>query len=284
MPTRGCITEMRQSNGWVHLILIISCFLAVFPVLWILATSFKPEAEVFSSSIQWIPETFTLDNYKTVLTRSNGIFLTWFKNSVLIALFTTLVGLVLSTTAAYAISRYKFRGRSGVELSVLITQMFPGALLIIPLYLIINKLGLLNSYFGIILAYSTVSVPFCIMNLKSFFDTIPYELEEAARVDGLSHLGTFVRIVLPLSLPGLAVTAFYSFITAWNEFLIAITLMNEETMYTLPIGLQQFVNQFNTDYHLMAAAAILITLPVLCFFLFAQRYLISGMTAGGTKG
>ncbi|MFC7439833.1 carbohydrate ABC transporter permease [Laceyella putida] len=275
---------MRKSNWWVHLILLVSSFLAVFPVIWILSTSFKPEAEVFSNSIELVPKTFTLENYTTVLTRSNGIFLTWFKNSALIALFTTLVGLVLSTTAAYAISRYKFRGRNGVELGILITQMFPGALLIIPLYLIVNKLGLLNSYFGVILAYSTVAVPFCVMNLKSFFDTIPYELEEAARVDGLSHFGTFTRIVLPLALPGLAVTAFYSFITAWNEFLIAITFLSDEHMYTLPIGLQQFVNQYNTDYHYMAAAAILITLPALCFFLFAQKFLISGMTAGGTKG
>ncbi|WP_044641448.1 carbohydrate ABC transporter permease [Risungbinella massiliensis] len=275
---------MRKSTWWVHILLIIASFISIFPVFWILSTSLKPEAEVFSTGIELIPKTFTLENYQEVLTRSDGIFLEWFRNSVLIALFTTAVGLVLSTTAAYAISRFKFWGRKWVELSILMTQMFPGALLIIPLYLIVNNLGLLNSYTGVILAYSTVSVPFCVMMLKSFFDTIPYELEEAARVDGLSHFGTFYRIVLPLALPGLAVTAFYSFITAWNEFLIAITFLSDETMYTLPIGLRQFVNQFNNDYHLMSAAAILITLPVLIFFFVAQRYLISGMTAGGTKG
>ncbi|SFJ14916.1 sugar ABC transporter permease [Thermoflavimicrobium dichotomicum] len=274
---------MQKSNWWVHVLLTIASFIAVFPVLWILSTSFKPESEVFSNTIEWIPQSFTLDNYKAVLTKSNGIFLTWFKNSALIALFTTVVGLVLSTTAAYAISRFRFFGKKWIELGLLITQMFPGALLIIPLYLIVNKLGLLNTYAGVILAYSTTAVPFCVMMLKNYFDTIPYELEEAARVDGLSHFGTFYRIVLPLALPGLAVTAFYSFITAWNEFLVAITLLNQEQMYTLPIGLQQFVNQFNTDFHYMSAAAMLITLPVLVFFIVAQKYLISGLTSGGVK-
>lgn len=275
---------MRKSNWWVHILLGIASIIAVFPVLWILSTSFKPSSEVFSNTIQILPKTFTTDNYTEVFTRSNGVFWTWFKNSVIISLFTTAIGLVLSTTAAYAISRFRFRGRKGVELSFLVTQMFPGALLIIPLYLIVNKLGLLDTYLGVILAYSTVAVPYCVMMLKSFFDTIPVELEEAARMDGCSQFGTFWRIVLPLSLPGLAVTAFYSFITAWNEFLVALTFLNSEEMYTLPIGLQQFVNQFNTQYHLMSAAAIVITLPVLLFFLFAQRFLVAGMTSGGTKG
>lgn len=277
---------MRKSNWWVHLLLVIASFIAVFPVLWIMSTSFKPYEEIFSASgsIELIPKTFTWDNYLYVLTNSNGIFLEWVKNSVIVALFTTIIGLFLSTTAAYALSRYKFYGKKMIFYSFLLTQMFPGALLVIPIYNIVNRLGLLNSYFGLILAYSTVAVPFCVMMLKNFFDTIPFELEEAARVDGLSPFGTFYRIVLPLSLPGLAVTAFYAFITAWNEFLFALTFMSAEQMYTLPIGLQQFVNQFNTDWHYLSAGAIIVTVPVLIVFIIAQRYLLSGLTAGGTKG
>ncbi len=275
---------MRQSNWWVHILLIIASVIAVFPVIWIFSTSFKPPEEIFTTSIHLIPDKGTWDNYLYVLTRSDGVFLNWFWNSTLVALLTTLVGLFLSATAAYALSRFKFRGWKVIDFSFFLAQMFPGALLIVPLYTLVNQMGLLNSYIGLILAYSTVAVPFCVMMLKNFFDTIPYELEEAARVDGLSHFGTFYRIVLPLSLPGLAVTGFYSFITAWNEFLMALTFMSEETMYTLPIGLRQFVNQFNTDWHYMAAGAIIVTLPVLVVFLLAQRYLISGLTSGGTKG
>ncbi|MBO8163565.1 MAG: carbohydrate ABC transporter permease [Brevibacillus sp.] len=275
---------MQQSNWWVHLLLLLASAIAVFPVLWILSTSFKPRAEVFSTELDFLPKTFTWENYVHVLTRSDGIFWQWMGNSLLVAVFTALIGLALSTTAAYALSRFRFAGRGAFHYGIFLTQMFPGALLIVPLYKLVDSLGLLNHYLGLILAYCTVAVPFSVMMLKSFFDTIPYELEEAARVDGLSHFGTFYRVVLPLSLPGITVTAFYSFITAWNEFLIALTFMSDQNMYTLPIGLQQFVNQFNTDWHYMAAGAIIVTLPILLVFLIAQRYIISGLTSGGTKG
>lgn len=274
----------RLESGLTHTILIIASIIAVFPVLWIVSTSFKPFDEVFSTTINIIPDNFTLENYKYVLTKNDSMFLTWMKNSALIAVSTTIFSVFLSATAAYALSRYKFVGHKFTMYMFLVTQMFPGALLLIPLYNLMNSFGLLNSHIGLILAYSTVAVPYSTWMLKGFFDTIPYELEEAARVDGLSQFGTFYRIVLPLSLPGISVTAFFSFITAWNEFMVALTFMNSEEMYTLPIGLQQFVNQFNTDWHLMAAGAVIITIPVLIFFMFAQKYLVSGLTAGGTKG
>ncbi|UFJ39396.1 carbohydrate ABC transporter permease [Brevibacillus humidisoli] len=275
---------MTRSHWWVHLLLLLASFIAVFPVLWIMMTSFKQRAEVFSTELHLIPQTFTWENYVHVLTRADGVFLRWMANSFLVALLTSLVALALSTTAAYALSRFKFAGKRAIHYGFFLTQMFPGALLIIPLYKIVNSLGLLNNYLGLILAYCTVAVPFCVMMLKNFFDTVPYELEEAARVDGLSHFGTFYRIVLPLSIPGVAVTAFYAFITAWNEFLIALTFMSDQTMYTLPIGLQQFVNQFNADWHYLSAGAIIVTLPVLVVFLIAQKYLVAGLTSGGTKG
>ncbi|OEF98983.1 ABC transporter permease [Vulcanibacillus modesticaldus] len=268
----------------IHAILILASFIAVFPVLWILSTSFKPYEEVFSTTVNFIPDNFTIENYIYVFTKGNYIFFKWIKNSAIVAIATTIFGVFLSTTAAYALSRFKFIGHKPIMYMFLVTQMFPGALLLIPLYNLMNSFSLLNTYWGLILAYSTVAVPFSVWMLKGFFDTIPYELEEAARVDGLSQFGTFWRIVLPLSLPGLSVTAFFSFITAWNEFMIALTFMNNEEMYTLPIGLQQFVNQFNTDWHYMSAGAIIVTIPVLVLFFFAQKYLVSGLTTGGTKG
>lgn len=267
-----------------HTILIIASLIAIFPILWIISTSFKPYSEVFSTTLNIVPDNFTLDNYKYVLTKNDHVFLTWIMNSAIIAVFTSLFAVFLSATAAYALSRYKFIGHKFTMYLFLITQMFPGALLLIPLYNLMNSFGLLNTHLGLILAYSTVAIPFSTWMLKGFFDTIPYELEEAARVDGLSQFGTFYKIVLPLSLPGISVTIFFAFITAWNEFMIALTFMSSESKYTIPIGLQQFVNQYNTDWHYMAAGAVIVTIPVLILFLYAQKYLVSGLTAGGTKG
>lgn len=267
-----------------HGILILAAIWSIFPILWVLITSFKPREEVFSTTIKFIPDHPTLDNYIYLLTNKDGMFLSWFANSLLIALAATAIGVFLAATAAYSFSRFKFIGKKSFFFSFLIAQMFPGALLVVPLYSIMKTYGLLNSFLGLIIAYTTVSLPFCVMMLKGFFDTIPFELEEAARVDGLSPFGTFWRIVMPLSLPGLSVTALYSFINAWNEFLFALTFMNQESYYTLPVGLRTFVNQYVTDWHYMAAGAILTTVPVMIFFWFSQKYLISGLTAGGTKG
>ncbi len=278
------IIPKQWADLLVHLVLIVAGCCSLFPVLWVLSTSLKPEAEVFSNVIRFVPDNPTLDNYRYILNFKNSIFITWLVNSILVAVSATIIGIFLSATAAYAFSRFKFWGKKTWLFSFLVAQMFPGALLIVPLYNIMKSFGMLNSYPGLIIAYTTVSVPFCVWMLKGFFDTIPIELEEAAQVDGLTPFESFWKITMPLSLPGLAVTALYSFITAWNEFMYAMTFMNREELYTLPVGLRTFVNEFNTAWHYMSAGAILITLPVLIFFLWVQKYLISGLTAGGTKG
>lgn len=278
------IRYSKLENFFVHVVLIFFCIWSLFPVLWILSTSFKLRQDVFTTKINLLPPTFTLENYKYLLTFDNGLFLIWIKNSVMIAALTTLWGVFLAATCAYAFSRFNFKGKHmGMQL-FLLSQMFPGVILIVPLYNIMSKLGLLNQYWGLILAYSTVSLPFCVFMLKGFFDTIPKELEEAALVDGLTIWGTFYRIVMPLSVPGIAVTAFFSFVTAWNEFMFALTFMTDQKLFTLPVGLRTFVFEFRTDWHWMSAGAIIVTIPVLIFFLYAQKYLVSGMTAGGVKG
>lgn len=279
-----------------HAILIIVSAIMLFPALWVLSTSFKTEQEIESSNVTLLPQNFTTSNYDHVLNltgrivvpgegrREINLFLRWGRNSLTIAAFTTLIGVLLAASAAYAFSRFKFIGRRPALLAFLTTQMFPGAILIIPLYNLLNEWGLLNRMEGLILAYCTTALPFSVWMLKGFFDAIPYELEEAAIVDGASPFGAYWRIALPLTLPGIAVVAFFNFMTAWNEFMLALTFMTGEANKTLPVGLRNFVFQFNTDWHFMAAGSVLVTIPVMLGFLWAQRYLIAGLTQGGVKG
>jgi arabinogalactan oligomer/maltooligosaccharide transport system permease protein len=269
----------------LHTTLIVASVIAIFPVFWILISSFKPQSEIEGSiSLSILPHHWQISNYTHVLTDNDHIFLTWFWNSISVAFFTTVIGLFLAATAAYAFSRYRFPGYRPALTAFLITQMFPAAILLVPIYNIILHLGLLNQKLGLVLAYCTTAVPFCVWMLKGYFDTIPISIEEAGRIDGLTPFGTFWRIVIPLSLPGLAVTFFYSFITAWNEVAFANILLVSDKSYTLPVGLQTYVFEFSQNWEKMTAAAIIVTLPAVIVFLIAQRYLVSGLTRGGVKG
>ncbi|MBN1475274.1 carbohydrate ABC transporter permease [Candidatus Sumerlaeota bacterium] len=276
------VGEPRRRIG-THAVLIIACAIAIFPIHYVLITSFKPEADVYTPQIvpaEWHPE-----NYHKVVSTDGWIFARWFLNSVVVALGTTAIGLFFASTAAFALSRFKFRGRNASLTLFLITQMFPGAILLVPLYAILRSMNLLDSYLGLILVYTTVALPFCIWMLKGYYDTIPFTLDEAAIVDGLSVFGVFWRIVTPLALPGMAVTAFFSFITAWNEFMFALVFMVGDAHKTLPVGLQSaYMSQHNIQWNLMAAGSVMITLPVIIMFVIAQRYIVSGLTQGGVKG
>jgi arabinogalactan oligomer/maltooligosaccharide transport system permease protein len=181
-------------------------------------------------------------------------------------------------------SRMRFFGREASMQAFLITQMFPGVVMLIPLYILLDTLGLLDSLLGLALVYSTTSIPFCTWNLKGYFDTIPRELEEAALMDGADRWTTFTTIVLPLARPALAVTGLFSFMTAWNEFILAATLMSDERAYTLPVVLQKYVGDFSTEWGRFAAGAVLVSLPVMALFFLLQKQLVEGLTAGGVKG
>jgi arabinogalactan oligomer/maltooligosaccharide transport system permease protein len=265
-----------------HLVLIVFTLFAVVPIIWVVLTSLKTESEVFSGQLRILPLSPTLDNFGELLSR--GDFLGWAVNSIFVAVITTIVGVFLASTCAYALSRFRFRGRSASLYLFLVAQMFPGVILLVALYQIFTSLGLLDTPWALVLAYSTISIPFSILMLKGFFDTIPWELEEAARVDGVGVFGSFWRIVIPLSIPGIAVTAFYSFITAWNEFLLARSFLTSREQLTLPVGTATFVDAFNQPWALLSAASVLISVPVIIFFYAAQRYLLSGLTTGGVKG
>jgi arabinogalactan oligomer/maltooligosaccharide transport system permease protein len=272
----------RSQRVVTHLILIAFTLWSVVPVIWVFLTSLKTESEVFSTTLKILPESPSLENYRVLLSR--GDFLTWAWNSIFVATLTTVIGVFLAATCAYALSRFRFRGRSSSLYIFLVAQMFPGVILLVGLYQIFNNIGLLDTPWALVLSYSTIAIPFCILMLKGFFDTIPVELEEAATVDGVGVFGSFWRIVVPLSIPGIAVTAFYSFITAWNEFLFAKTFLTSREQLTLPVGTATFVDAFNQPWALLSAASVLISVPVIIFFYAAQRYLISGLTTGGVKG
>ena len=271
-----------------HAILIVACLIAIFPIVIIVSTSFKNQFDVLSSDIQIIPAEPTLENYQSLFdpnSATGGYFWNWFANSAFISVVTTVLSVALASTAAYALSRYRFHGKRVSTSFFLTSQMFPAVILLVPLFqLLAVQLRLLNTPWALILAYATTAIPFCILMLKSYFDTLPIELEEAARIDGLGPLGSFIRIVLPLSTPGIAVTAFYAFITAWNEFLYALVFLTRPEAFTLPIGVRLFINQFTQNWGGTMALSVVVTIPVVIFFYLAQRYLISGLSTGGVKG
>lgn len=263
----------------LHATLGVATVLALFPIAFILLVSLRGENG-------WTHPTelsgFTVSNYIHLLGGTE--FLVWFANSTIVAGGATLVGVAISASAGYAASRLRFPGQRSLMWSFLVFQMFPVAVLIVPLYNILSTLGLLNTHGGLILTYCSVSVPFCAWMLKSYFDTIPVSLDEAGQVDGLTPFGTFWRLIVPLSRPGLAVTGFYTFLTAWSEVAFATQFMNSEDRYTLAVGLQNFVGPHRAEWGLMTAASILIMVPAGVVFFFAQRHLVAGLTAGGTKG
>ncbi|MCP9209828.1 sugar ABC transporter permease [Streptomyces cucumeris] len=262
----------------LHTTLVIASAVAVFPPLWLLVTSFKPKSEAFGTDVVKNP---TLANYQHVLNDTE--FLTWFGNSLFIVVVTTVLGVFVAATTGYAVSRFRFPGMRSLMWLLLITQMFPVAILIVPLYNIMSTLGWLNQPISLIVTYLTVAVPFCAWMMKGFFDTIPVEIDESGRVDGLNPFGTFWRLVVPLAKPGLAVTAFYTFITAWAEVAYASAFMTGEENLTLASGLQTFVNQYTSDWGSMTAAAVMIAIPAALVFSWAQRHLVAGLTAGATK-
>jgi arabinogalactan oligomer/maltooligosaccharide transport system permease protein len=271
----------------IHVALILLVAIVLYPVLLVCKKAFEPGRH-FALSASPLPDHFTLDHFGDLFGARGGhgelLFLRHALNSLIVALSTTVVGVVLSCTAAYALSRFRFPGRKAGLTTFLVVQMFPATLLLLPLYVILDKLGLLNSLVGLVLVYSTTAIPFCVWTLKGYFDSLPRELEEAARIDGASAFGVFFRNVLPLSRPAIAGTALFSFMTAWNEFILAGTFITDERSYTLPVLLHHYVGEYHAEWGHFAAGALVTSLPVMVLFYVLQRYLVGGLTAGAVKG
>jgi arabinogalactan oligomer/maltooligosaccharide transport system permease protein len=270
-----------------HVFLVVTSAVVLYPVLWVVRMALT-DSQSFAMGLSPIPEDPSLQNFIDVVGRTdlNGrwVFGHQLLNSVTISVTTALTGVLLATSAAYAFSRFTFPGKNLGMQSLLVTQMFPGTMMMIPLYLILDVTGLLDQKLGLILVYSTTSIPFSTWMLKGYFDTIPKELEEAARMDGASTLRIFFQIILPLARPAIAITALFSFMTAWNEFILAAKFMNAETSYTLPVVLQGYVGAKSTAWGHFAAGAILVSTPVMALFFFLQKHLVEGLTAGSVKG
>ena len=282
---------MKQQNKGAdiltHLVLIGVTIVAIYPVLWVLRMAFT-DSQSFAMGLSPIPDHPSINNFIEVFGRHDldgtWVFGHQLFNSIIISFATALVGVSLATSAAYAMSRFRFPGRELTMTGLLVTQMFPGTMMMIPLYILLDHLGLLDQQLGLILVYSTTAIPFCTWSLKGYFDTIPKELEEAAIVDGASRATVFFKIILPLSRPAIAVTGLFAFMTAWNEFILAAKFMNQEVSYTLPVVLQQYVGARSTAWGLFAAGAVVVSIPVMVLFFVLQKHLVAGLTTGAVKG
>jgi arabinogalactan oligomer/maltooligosaccharide transport system permease protein len=295
MTRRGNRSE-EPAHLPLHLILIAVTLVTLYPIFWVFTIAFSGKQSLaiaelpadpttwdrIRSVIPW-PADVSFSNFTSVW--NDQPFGLWLLNSAIVAAATTVVGVFLSCTAAYAFSRFVFPGRRAGLMSFLVSQMFPGTLMLIPLYIILVQwLGLGSTRIALVLVYAVTAIPFCVWMLKGYFDTIPKELEEAAIMDGASPATIFFRIVLPLAKPAVAVTALFSFMTGWNEFILAATFMDKENLYTAPVGLRFFVGGFSQSWGYFAAGSIIVSIPVVALFMFLQKYLVSGLTAGAVKG
>ena len=273
-------TVMRRALT-LHIPMLTIVLFAVGPYLWMLITSVRPESSLFSPQRTLLPEVLTPANYLRLFTKTS--FVANLGHSLVVALGTVALGLALSLTAAYAFSRFRFAGRRMLMMSFLLINMFPLILLIIPLFITMRVLGILDTHLGLILAHSTFSIPFATWMMTSYFDAIPRSLDEAAMVDGCTALGAMVKVVLPLAMPGVIATGIYIFITSWNEYLYASVLAGQEVR-TLTVAVQTLIGEYEIAWGLLTAGGVIGALPVTLLFMAIQTRLIAGMTQGAVKG
>ena len=261
---------------------LLLVFVCLFPFVWMGLSSIKTLGELYTVPPHWWPDTPTLANYAKVIFESN--IPRYFLNSVIISVGATGLALILAIFASYGFARFDFKGKPFWQAFVLVGQLLPTAAIIVPLFITLRVLGLVNTYWGLILVYMIITLPLSVWMLTSYFRAIPVELEEAAIIDGSSRLGVLFRITLPLSLPGLVAVIVYAFVTTWNEFIFALCFATDSSVKTLPIGLSEFSTEFNTDWGAVMAASMVMTVPIALLFLVFQKLFVGGLTAGGLKG
>ncbi|MBY5815997.1 carbohydrate ABC transporter permease [Rhizobium leguminosarum] len=264
--------------------LAILCFIAfsLFPLFWLLKVSVTPNDLLYSEGVRMWPSRTTWDHYAFVLRHS--AFPTFFKNSLIVSASTAVTVTICASLSGYALSRFNFRAKYWIVALMLLTQMFPLVMLVAPIFKILSPLHLTNSLTGLVIVYTAFNVPFATFLMQSFFDGIPRDLEEAAKIDGATQFVAFRQIILPLTLPGIAATLGFVFTAAWSELLFALMLINGNDAATFPVGLLTFVSKFSVDFGQMMAAGVMALIPAGLFFLLIQRYLVQGLTAGAVKG
>lgn len=264
--------------------LAILCYVlfALFPLFWLLKVSVTPNDLLYSEGVRMWPSRMSFEHFRFVLAHS--AFPVFFRNSMIVAGATAVIVTLLASLSGYALSRFTFRGKYWLVALMLLTQMFPLVMLVAPIFKMLSPLGLTNSLTGLVVVYTAFNIPFATFLMQSFFDGIPRELEEAAKIDGATQFMAFRQIVLPLTLPGIAATLGFVFTAAWSELLFALMLISGNSAATFPVGLLTFVSKFSVDFGQMMAAGVLALIPACLFFLFIQRYLVQGLTAGAVKG
>ncbi|WP_438348651.1 carbohydrate ABC transporter permease [Paenibacillus sp. FA6] len=276
-------SNSRNNKGKIaaYWILICASLMVLVPVFWMISTSFKSQADTFAIPLQWIPKHPTFDAFKRIW--SDYPFLDYFKNSLIVVGASTVVSIFFSTLAGYGVSRFKFRGKGFYLTFLLVTQMVPTVMLLVPFYKIMTQFGLVNTLLGLVVTYIAITIPVCSWMMLGYFDTISQELDQAASIDGASPFRTFWQIILPLVLPGIVATAIYAFVMGWNEYMFALILMSTENMKTIPVGIGQLISQDKIEWNDLMAASLVATIPVCIVFVFLQRYMINGLTAGSIK-
>ena len=264
------------------LVLVFFFLLVVLPIYWIVITSFKTSGEILDlNNITFFPKDFTLENYTGLFEQFHyGVLL---KNSLLVSVASALVVTVFSMLGGYSLARYKFRGKQTVVLFFLITQMIPGILVIIPLYIIFSKLGMINTHNGLFIYYVTVNLPFCVITMRSFFERIPITLEEAAKVDGCTKMQSLFKIVFPIMFPGIVSVFVFGFIGAWNELIAGSIFISTPEMWTIPVGLKTLIGKYNVEWGLLMAGGVMALIPTALMFAVMQKFIVEGMTAGAVK-
>ncbi len=280
--TKRYRTRRLISNALMYLLLTLIALLILIPLLWMLSTSFKPKSQLFLPDIYWFPKRFTLENYQNLLTDPSVPIFQWFLNSVLVSTISTVLIVAIDSLAAYGYARLQFRGRNMLFALMIATLFMPGLMFLIPNFLTITNLGLLNTYAGVILP--GLSGVFGVFFLRQFFQSLPKELEEAARMDGANIFQTFYQVVLPLAKPALATLAIITFLASWNDFLWPLLILQDTNLLTLPPGLRTLQGAYTSEYGLMMAGAVIVAVPVLIIYIALQRYIVRSVASTGLKG
>jgi ABC-type glycerol-3-phosphate transport system permease component len=276
------MNSQKSGKPLVYAVLIFGLILVVLPISWMISTSLKSMTEITGSGeIHMIPREITFHAFAAIW--QDYPMLTWMRNSFVVVVFSTLVSMAFSTLAGYGTSRFQFRGKGMLLAFLLITQMFPSIMMLIPYYKVLQTLGLINSLAGLVVVYISFTIPMLTWMMMGYFQGIPKELDEAALIDGCGRFRTFWRIILPLTLPGLISSAIYAFIQGWNEYMFSMILMTNEKLKTLPVGIGQMNGYYRIMWNDLMAASIVSSIPLLLIFLFLQKYFVSSLTAGAVK-
>lgn len=272
---------VRTSNAVAYGLLAFASLVVLVPVAWMLSTALKPSEELFSQVVRWLPVRPTFDAFARVFT--DYPFATYFANSIVVVTLSTVIAIAFATFAGYGVSRFEFRGRGSLMTFLLLTQMFPSIMLLIPYFKLFQNFGLIDTRTALVIVYVSFQLPLCTWMMVGYFRSIPTELDSAAEMDGAGRVRTFFQIILPLTMPGLAATAIYAFISGWNEYLFALVLTSSEDKKTVPVGIGQLIGQYRIEWNDLMAASLYALVPLTLIFIFLQKRIVSGMTAGAVK-